>query len=82
VKISSRLKRLERKFDLNESVWVIFNINYYENADERKMAYQRLICDYVSNGNRSSGCYVFINEIPCPSAEVRNKESFLSSFRA
>jgi len=65
MRLSSRIKKLEQRTD-KKAVWAVFSINYYEDVKQQKMAQERLVDAYLSEGNRTASCYIFINEIPGP----------------
>ena len=79
MKVSARLKRLERGVDAVRNVWAVFSLNYYECIDKRECAQGHLINAYLSKGNRPASCYFFINEIPCQT-DVFCEEKFLYAF--
>lgn len=64
MKVHSRLRRLEKKLDVGNKRWVIFNITSHGAAQEAENEKQRLIDDYLSKDNAPAGFYLFIKEIP------------------
>lgn len=80
MRITSRLKRIEEKVSENGQTWVIFSISHYAEEAEGKAAEERIIKDYVKQGNPNPTHRIFIREIPFPGKN--QKEGFLSSFKS
>lgn len=79
MKITSRIKKLEKKLLGNQELWAIFTIGYYADPHERDLAEKRLLSEYLSHGNpRPSHC-VFTNDMPGPSKQLQ-EEKFLYVF--
>jgi hypothetical protein len=79
MQIKSRIKYLEKKLLGNQEYWAIFSIGYYSDSNEEQAAKQRLLNEYLDNGNPIPTHNVFCNEIP-GSTMYKQEESFLSSF--
>jgi hypothetical protein len=79
MKITSRIKRLEKKLLGNQELWAVFTIGYYEDSHEKDLAEKCLLSEYLSKGNpRPSHC-VFTNDMPGPTKQDQH-EGFLYSF--
>jgi hypothetical protein len=78
MRITSRIKRIEKKLYGNKEYWAVFTIGYYEDHSQREAAEKQLLDQYFASGNTRPTHCVFTNEIP---AQVANQEEkFVYSF--
>ena len=53
MRAGARLKRLERKFDAESKIWTVFTIAHFEDPLQRTAVQQRLVEDYMAEGNHA-----------------------------
>jgi hypothetical protein len=51
MKLDARLKKLEEKVSANHGMWATFTMKHYEDSVERGKVKQRLLDEYVAQGN-------------------------------
>jgi hypothetical protein len=64
-----RLKKLERRLNVEDRTWALFSIRYYEDPTRQKRAQKRVVDAYIGERNPPPMYRVFISEIPHPSAK-------------
>ena len=79
MKLSPRIKRLERKLLGNQEIWAVFKIGYYEDPCKEELTKNRLKSDYLSQGNPQPTHFLFIKEMPGLTKNAQ-EEVFLYSF--
>lgn len=79
MKITSRIKKLEKKLLGNQELWALFMIGYYEDCRERDVAENRLLSEYLSKGNSHPSHCVFTSDVPGSSRQPQ-EEKFLYTF--
>ncbi|BBI17503.1 hypothetical protein [Neochlamydia sp. S13] len=75
MKFNTRIRGLEKKFQINSKLGVIFLIRYCDNIDERERAQAAILNDYLSQGNPRPDYRLSIQD-----AGDTQKEGFLYSF--
>jgi hypothetical protein len=77
MKLDARLKKLEEKVRVDHGMWATFTMKNYEDSVERGKVKQRLLDEYVAQGNPVPlGC-IYWNEI-CP--DLGNSDKFTGSY--
>ena len=78
MRFMSRLKRLEQKAAPNAQLWAIFTIGHYDNLIDQGEAQQRLVNEYVAQGNIAPTHRIFVKEVPATLSNVH--ETFVTAF--
>lgn len=79
MRISSRIKKLERHFSDKQELWAVFTIDYCDDPIQKAISMQRLKDECIARENLHPTHCLFINEIPALYPNQKNK--FLHSFR-
>ena len=80
MKIHARLEKLEKKIIGDDELWTVFSIGYYECPKAKKKAEDRLVKEYLNEGNPLPTHRLFIREIPSLVPKAA-EERFLYSFK-
>lgn len=70
MKVHERLKKIELRLGHGKPRIACFQINYYENPDERAQAKKNLISSYVEKTGQEPDLCVFVLPIPGKSNRV------------
>ena len=73
----ARLKKLEEKSSSTQGMWATFTMTKYEDPIERAKVKQRLLDEYIAQGNSMPMGCIYWNEI-CP--ELGNRDAFTGSY--
>ncbi len=77
MKLNMRLKVLEKKIQSDRGKWATFSMKNYADPEERTKVKQRLLEEYIAQGNAPPiGC-IYWNEI-CPGCG--NEDKFTGSY--
>lgn len=79
MRISDRIKKLEKKMEINKDIWAVFTIGYYEDEQKQKAAQGRLLASHLAEGYPRPNICLFVNEIPGETS-AHQQEVFLYSF--
>ncbi len=79
MRLSSRLKNLEKKMRVNENIWAVFTMGYYTDMKQDELAKQRLLNQHLLDGAPYPNYCLFLQEVPGVSKQPKD-ERFLYSF--
>jgi hypothetical protein len=78
MKLDSRLKKVEQKAGSIQKLWAVFTMKDYPDPVERQMVKQRLLDEYLSQGNARPTDCMYFNEI-VGAETMGNKNEYLYS---